>query len=56
MTDGVLDVPALALMRYQWGQRLTVIDPTAYHNGYQITAREVVSSLTAFTFITDRNR
>ncbi|MNH19764.1 hypothetical protein D3C79_795110 [compost metagenome] len=37
------DVMALELMLHQRGQRLTVTGPTGYHNGYQITAREVVA-------------
>jgi len=38
------DVMALALMLHQRGQRLTVTGPTRYHNGYQITVREVVAA------------
>ncbi|HEJ7887075.1 TPA: hypothetical protein SMI12_004084 [Serratia liquefaciens] len=37
------DVMALELMLHPRGQRLTVTGPTGYHNGYQITAREVVA-------------
>ncbi|WP_337263282.1 MULTISPECIES: hypothetical protein [unclassified Serratia (in: enterobacteria)] len=37
------DLLALELMIHQRGGRLTVTGSAGYHNGYQITAREVVA-------------
>lgn len=37
------DLLALELMIHQRGNRLTVTGAAGYHNGYQITAREMVS-------------
>ncbi|ERK09958.1 hypothetical protein L581_4355 [Serratia fonticola AU-AP2C] len=37
------DLLALELMIHQKGERLTVTGAAGYHNGYQITAREVIS-------------
>lgn len=37
------DLLALELMIHQRGKRLTVTGAAGYHNGYQITAREVIS-------------
>ncbi|SUI73920.1 Uncharacterised protein [Serratia quinivorans] len=36
------DLLALELMIHQRGKRLTVTGAAGYHNGYQITAREMV--------------
>jgi hypothetical protein len=38
------DLLALELMIYQRGEWLTVTGATGYHNGYQITAREVINN------------
>ncbi len=37
------DLLALELMIHQRGERLTVTGAAGYHNGYQITAREVIN-------------
>ncbi|OMQ22168.1 hypothetical protein [Serratia oryzae] len=37
------DLPALELMIHQRGERLTVTGSVCYHNGYQITACEMIS-------------
>ncbi|CAI1522476.1 Uncharacterised protein [Serratia fonticola] len=38
------DLLALELMIHQRGERLTVTGATGYHNGYQITARQVINN------------
>lgn len=38
------DLLALELMIHPRGERLTVTGAAGYHNGYQITAREVINS------------
>ncbi|WP_223536701.1 hypothetical protein [Serratia sp. JSRIV004] len=38
------DMLALEVMIHHRGERLTVTGAAGYHNGYQITAREVINS------------